>query len=344
MRVVWMVLVGIIVLAGAAYGWMMLSPASPVAYQTPTPSPTASANPTADWKTCKNTRYGYEFKYPQEWQVFKPGLGEAGPADCTDGDTRLFLFAKSISDFNTNFLAVEVKSPEYMAAFYPNIKNLEDALQKNSTLAPAHSTNSIVAELTLDGERLVQFTNDDFWAFHDGTLYEFRMAGDLPLVRQILSTFKFTDATSSVPADWKNFSSRYFTLSFKVPPGSVVTDGENSILVSRGPLEVYAIGSDNAFMHLQRYVNAPQSQAEAEYRAVNRDVRASTITVDGSEFKRLDGIDIGSYEGTSAGRTMLVIFDRSTLYVEDGRGLQADPPYDAISIANQILSTFKFTK
>lgn len=35
---------------------------------TPSPTPTITTDPTADWKTYTNTQYGFSFQYPSHWQ------------------------------------------------------------------------------------------------------------------------------------------------------------------------------------------------------------------------------------------------------------------------------------
>ena len=42
-------------------------PVTPFPQVTITPSPTA--NPTADWKTYKNTKFGFTLQYPKSWRV-----------------------------------------------------------------------------------------------------------------------------------------------------------------------------------------------------------------------------------------------------------------------------------
>ncbi len=43
----------------------------PIAGESPSASPSASANPAADWKTYTNTQYGFEFRYPADLNVFE---------------------------------------------------------------------------------------------------------------------------------------------------------------------------------------------------------------------------------------------------------------------------------
>src|SRR5205809_683958 len=41
----------------------------PTISQPPSPSPTSTLDPSLNWKTYKNTKYGYSIKYPQDWLI-----------------------------------------------------------------------------------------------------------------------------------------------------------------------------------------------------------------------------------------------------------------------------------
>jgi hypothetical protein len=49
----------------------------------PTPLASAESVP-SDWKTYRNTKYGYKIRYPQNWFVSTPGGGEAVESDGTE--------------------------------------------------------------------------------------------------------------------------------------------------------------------------------------------------------------------------------------------------------------------
>jgi len=75
------VFLGVLVLGGAVFGIYkyaqnQISPGEP----TPTPLPpevsTEEGDPTADWETYTNAKYGYSIKYPKDWYTTEP---EGGP-------------------------------------------------------------------------------------------------------------------------------------------------------------------------------------------------------------------------------------------------------------------------
>lgn len=60
-----------------AQGSPVTNDCKPGWYTNPNPSPTSTIDPTANWKTYTNTKYGYTLMYPQEWQILTPGLSDA---------------------------------------------------------------------------------------------------------------------------------------------------------------------------------------------------------------------------------------------------------------------------
>ena len=83
--------------------------------------------------------------------------------------------------------------------------------------------------------------------------------------------------------EWTAFNSKYFTLSFPVPVGFDVNDSQNYIAVAKGKYETYEIGSNNAFLTIQRFdQNFTKEKAIADARGLLKIVKESKITIDGS--------------------------------------------------------------
>lgn len=131
-------------------------------------------------------------------------------------------------------------------------------------------------------------------------------------------------------AGWTNFSSKYFTLSFKVPPGFTVQDSPNHISM-RSDANVSGPSLD-----LQRY-DSTQTRAsiESEFRASHREVITSAVSVDGSAFTRLDGVS-----RDAARSQALILFEKSALVLSADSTVQVRTD---LSVPNQILPTFKFS-
>ena len=78
-------ILGIILAGSLVFGGYKLGQRSiyPELVEGPTPTPelvaTPALDPTANWKTYTNTKYGYSIRYPKEWQSFEVKEGpEAG--------------------------------------------------------------------------------------------------------------------------------------------------------------------------------------------------------------------------------------------------------------------------
>lgn len=145
-------------------------------------------------------------------------------------------------------------------------------------------------------------------------------------------------------ANWLPFKSSFFTLSFKIPSSFEVKEGQNYILVAKSPYYTREIGDDNAFFRLTRYnSNHTRESQLVSYRKLLKNIQESTVAVDNSSFLTLRGDDWGRFEGDSAGKVVVVFFDASWLEIME-RPASSNQSFNPITIGNQILSTFKFTK
>jgi hypothetical protein len=152
-------------------------------------------------------------------------------------------------------------------------------------------------------------------------------------------------ATPNPTAEWTDFSSKYFTLSFKVPSGYSVEDSANIILIGKSPILHPEIGGDNAFFRLERYsvsttknsvlrsIQALQKDPQGIGRGTISSVEMGSVVVDGSSFTSY----IVHY--TQGGTEFGAIFDASHLTFTIAKGED-----DISSIGYQILSTFKFSR
>jgi hypothetical protein len=175
--------------------------------QTPTtaPSPTPTPDPTSDWKTYTNTKYGYSVKYPSDWKIQSPGGGSNGELCRETGiDSQIIeLSEKELSE--CGFAGEGLPSPDANITVWV----LDE---KHSTLENLIGPN--YSKLQVAGEAAVKYPFTDESALpniyatriylnHNNNGYiiylkQSDITGKYEMILdQILSTFKFTEASTS---------------------------------------------------------------------------------------------------------------------------------------------------
>jgi hypothetical protein len=187
-------------------------------YQTQaSPIPTATADPTAGWKTYTNTKYLYSLKYPDNFTVGQNGVNSPTPETVED-----------IVVYNPNS-----KTPLDGPAFSVSVMKREETLQARAqthfdristykltpnAAFPSYKSNSIVSTFTkttfLNKEAFTYTITGSYYDdgaaeaisapmerkylwVDDGKNYLLVRSDTDSQINQILSTFKFLGATSS---------------------------------------------------------------------------------------------------------------------------------------------------
>ncbi len=284
---------------------------------TPTPEPTQ--DPMAGWETYNSYLYELSFRYPADWQ-----FEEIPP--------------NSIA-LRTGGRQITISKNNNPALLPPDqwVRENMDARQTGSELV-----NDVV-----NGQPAVRFTaygmvdldavyvqiGTSIFGNYVSRHSQYDEIRDV--FEQVLSTFTTVSPTS----EWTNFSSKYFTLSFKVPSGVEISEEQNSISLAYG-MPTSGMGYSNIFMTLIRYTGSiTRENTIASFKATHADAVISTVKVDGLPFTRLEGTDRGN--GT---RMFAVFFEKSSAQAYIPSDELRYPMKDYISIGDQILSTFKFTK
>jgi hypothetical protein len=152
-------------------------------------------------------------------------------------------------------------------------------------------------------------------------------------------------------ANWQSFSSKYFTLSFKIPPDFEVRESSNNLLISRKPFERFTLAEDTAFLYLTRYGTTYSKEGQKNsYKDHLRDVNESDMTIDGSVFIKLIGFDEPADSSLyHFGKEIIVLLDKSWIEIVDRpNNKDADTKLYAgnspTDLGSKILSTMKFIK
>ncbi len=204
---------------------------------TPKSAPTTVTGTTSDWKTYKNSQYGFEFKYPSDWAVgdFDGQITISPPNHSGDFGSALVIQSsknnllisqlcgsKKNNDFNT--IEGIYCGPQYSGQSTKNINgtNWEILPHDYASFPPAGS----ITYDTVYKNRL--------YSIHNLSLTLDEEKG----LDQILSTFKFTTPTSNSTTNWQTYSDPAIGLTFQYPADFKIQHGSGFLLF---PNEDYKI-------------------------------------------------------------------------------------------------------
>ena len=292
-----------------------------------TQTPTASvAGVPADWKTYTNTQYGFELKYPVNLELYEKKQStfvsliidtpelidqikriEEGPG----GGAPLPTFLLTVSYDPDGKLRVESKCP-----------TLEDG--KSST-ATQVTIGGVQALQCVDLARVAHNSERGPWlttTFRNGPYHLWFSSGNYSdnekqTYDQILSTFKFIEPTSAVPADWKTYTNTQYGFEFGYPVGGQVDELDSKIVIFSDAKNREVGGGVSTIIVWQSPTDTISRGAKTTFagKTAYKEVVPGEI---GNNFSRIV---------VPLGRNDIVI----------------DSPLNNTSL-DQILSTFKFTK
>lgn len=190
------VIIGILILAGAAYYFNSQKALPSHSTNIPT-SPSASPNDeTINWKTYANPKYGYSFKYPSDWII----------TDKTKIYNRSDIF--DAQTFNDDGKAELADNETDVLLSHVDIEKIKNTTTSSDAGMGAKSEVSIT---NINGKEIVKVIRNYFWYQADGTTLDkgtqyfiYIPVGENHLwlrsniknkqiLDQILATFKFTN-------------------------------------------------------------------------------------------------------------------------------------------------------
>jgi hypothetical protein len=178
-----------------------LPSATPVKQRSSSPTiTTRQSDPTSNWKIYRNTKIGFELKYPPSYQTpytpVKGGLGSSKTVDGSEDNTSI-----SFDQLSTNELGVE----RILLVMFPYSSTLDDMV-KNAPINPYfdydHPTLKF-KETMIDGNRAYWFITTDehdgkqrdmeifFIGKNHGFILQTGLTHNHQEIERILSTFRF---------------------------------------------------------------------------------------------------------------------------------------------------------
>lgn len=175
-KFLWLGIVVILLAVLSVGGYFVLNNNKKVAEVVPTATPTP-VDETANWKTYMNSKYGFEFKYPDNWTLSEENSSTANYIYLKNGDEKLTFEVVNSSKDNLLSSKPTTKSVEFNSILWNYHESFKycDAGECGKT-SPAYTAKK--------GNLLITFT-----------LSTMTKVTNVP--EQILSTFKFTNSESN---------------------------------------------------------------------------------------------------------------------------------------------------
>jgi len=324
----------------------------------------ANNNEMTNWKTYKNEKYGFEFKYPADWRLNSETIDkvESVKEGFDTGSSHVQLFTKDkdnhtqkleiffyIPNTTNNEYELMVRSPKAVVKEFDDIKwytgkvsEVSDREYFDAFTAKAE-VNKSYAGVTTNTIRISATGYTSFNEEKEGSVYSQELA-DKSL--KVLSTFKFTDSIST--SDWKTYKNDRYKFEFRYPENATLStpSGNNDILNNTViSFDDKSTTYNNAAISINIYrkgvFKQPLANNKCEIYKHSTDIYDG-ITADIVEQKDCPGSEGSPIGGSGHTLTAILFLSNETDLV-----YQANLGNDYIrhyNIANQILSTFKFTK
>lgn len=169
------------------------------------PSPIATTDPTADWKTYTSTKANYSFQYPQEWPLVNVPINTASTSienleftpkyDPKSGDSEIAVILvfkdnriKTLDDYKNTFIKGD-----------PSITNVQDTSVATEK-AISYKLSGGIPPLPIIEYAIVNNNNYYVIRLVDSLETNKNLAKNEAIFDQILSTFQFTNTQSTSSA------------------------------------------------------------------------------------------------------------------------------------------------
>jgi len=290
--------------------------------------PTETIDETTDWRTYSNNDYFYEFKCPSTSThniQYTSGSGIDRPLYqeiCFDNQNQVSISVTKY--FNTDNFTLNGKTNELIGASQ-NVKNWQETEiggYKSILYQTTNNTGQIEAnytEIKLNNEKkiLIRGFGEAYYT-------------------QILSTFKFTDSTFSIPKGWKTYTNTQYHYSINYPE-SWDLDNKNmaSIIISQPSKTIDRLGIsiNTTNLSIDRFLS---TYIRKDIAVDNSDVIPETV-----KLNNVSGTKISIGTAIGAGQSLIYVSNGNNSFIIEYFEVDNKTYTDTIT---QILSTFKFTE
>jgi len=172
---------------------------------TSSPTPSATADPTANWKVSANPEWGISFKYPTTWSEFTTSGGEYFS---TDSVTKINLRLSKGVFYNN--MPSDPYSSAFSATAGQSVGNAKENVKIADLLLDRHQAVLISMDHLLDTQDVPSYSyvyiikdNNSLYTLNfwqDGNESKTNILNNKSTFDQILSTFKFLGNATTTPA------------------------------------------------------------------------------------------------------------------------------------------------
>lgn len=200
------------------------SPSSPTPSPISTESISPSSDPTADWKTFIDNKWGYSFKYPSNWFLNNNIVSEY-PWPLNGLSDPKYDFQQTYNAITTYMYPNQVWSEMTNIAFFDSLSQIH--LYETGNIGKSKG-KKIFTGITQDNfpyeifeinasEKEEPYSGVEAYILNGQKLVKVTLTSynqqSISLFNQILSTFKFIDLTD----DWKTYENEKVDFTFKYP-------------------------------------------------------------------------------------------------------------------------------